>query len=71
MRVNKLDCNEGRDETKRFLGAKNTPKVPVSCSCLSNGSRTPESHHRNIVVFSAMKLGSNTSNYNFFLPICE
>lgn len=26
MRVNKLDCNEGWDETKRFLGAKNTPK---------------------------------------------
>lgn len=44
MKVDKFDYNEGWNESKGFLRAKNIPKVPVSCSCLSNGSRTPESH---------------------------
>lgn len=51
MKGTKFDCNEGWDETKGFLGAKNTPKVPVCCSCPSNGSRTLESHHRNVCFF--------------------
>lgn len=51
MKVSKFVCNEGWYETKGFLRAKNTPKVPVACSCLSNGSRTPKSHQRNVFVF--------------------
>lgn len=34
MKVNRCDCNEGWDETKGFLGAKNTPKVPGACFLL-------------------------------------